>query len=65
VVAHRRQQGQRGDFARRDQLIDFEQLDLGLAGMFARPDIHRRIGDDGVGGAKVDTNDVLASQSLS
>jgi hypothetical protein len=51
METHRRQQGSRGHLARTDQLLDFEQFDLPLAG--------RAVGDDRVAGAEIDADDVL------
>ena len=61
VVAHRGQQRQRGDFTGRDQLRHVEQPDFGRLRVCRGR--QRRIGDDGVGGAQVYADDVLAHQN--
>jgi hypothetical protein len=56
MVTHRRQQRSRRNLAGTDQLLDFEQFDLLLAG--------RAVGDDRIAGAEIDADDVRFSHFL-
>ena len=58
VIAHRRQQRQRGDFAGRHQLRNVKQRNVRRPGALARA-CQRRISHHGVRGAQVDADEVL------